>query len=90
MRAGNDDDVLRLDTLPAARRGFARAAVDRDPAEVARAVAEQIAMPSGTRPLRSRLGGGDVPIEPLNAQTARTQAEVLDVLGFPEAARLTR
>ncbi len=89
-------DESRMEAYPvlgekiaAARSSFLRSAEGKDPGEVARAVADLIALPPGARPLRTRIGGTGFPIEPLNAQASRTQAEVLEILGFSVEAKLT-
>lgn len=44
-----------------------------DPMDVARAIADLIAMPPGTRPLRLPVAPGNKPQEPINAVTAQVQ-----------------
>jgi NAD(P)-dependent dehydrogenase (short-subunit alcohol dehydrogenase family) len=58
-----------------------------DPADVAMAIADLIAMPPGTRPLRTAVHPGNKPQAPINAVSARVQ---VDWLGNSAAGPLIR
>jgi NAD(P)-dependent dehydrogenase (short-subunit alcohol dehydrogenase family) len=58
-----------------------------DPADVATAIANLIAMPPGTRPLRTAVHPGNKPQEPINAVSARVQVDWLGNSGVGQLIR---
>ena len=59
-----------------------------DPSEVADAIADLLALPAGTRPLRTTVGWGAQRADPLNACAAELQEAVLERAGMLEVATL--
>ncbi|MGY6551827.1 MAG: SDR family oxidoreductase [Erythrobacter sp.] len=68
--AGYPAQVARMGAEDGSGRGA-------DPAEVARAIADLIAMPAGTRPLRTAVHPGNKPQLPINEVSARVQVDWL-------------
>jgi len=97
MRPGDDERVAGYGTLPAR----AQALYDQNaqtyatteapnPHDVADTIARLIALPAGQRPLRTTVGGPPAPqVEPLNALTDQTQAQVLGYMGMGDLVRMT-
>lgn len=78
--AGYPAQVARMGMEDGSGRGA-------DPMDVARAIAGLIAMPPGTRPLRTAVHPGNKPQEPINAISARVQ---VDWLGNSRVGPLVR
>lgn len=68
--AGYPAQVARMGLEDGSGRGA-------DPADVAKAIADLIAMPPGTRPLRTAVHPGNKPQEPINAVSAKVQVDWL-------------